>query len=168
MANTDLVLRIPGQLNANVRVQSGLTAWSYGDWMVLDSSVPNTINIIGFSFSWAYIPAVDTTIQCIFDISVAPRGQRAVKIQLPYSLRSDTAVGIYNVKSNLVYLPEGFVVPADSEIAVRVADSIVGNLGYNCVSLLVQTTTAVNVSPGNVFSNNYQRLKGNNGLMGVM
>lgn len=168
MANTDLVLKVPQQLNANARVQSGLTAWSYGDWWVLDTSIPNTINIVGFSFSWTYIPAVDTTIQCIFDISVAPRGQRAVKIQLPYSLRSDTAVGIYNVKSNLVYLPEGYVVPADSEIAIRVADSIVGNLGYNCTTLLVQLTTASNLSPANQFSTNYQRLKGNNGLMGVM
>ncbi len=168
MANTDLVLKIPGQLNANVRVQSGLAAWSYGDWMVLDSSVPNTINIVGFSFSWTYVPAVDTTIECVFDISVAERGKREVDIQLPFSLRSDTAVGYYMNKSNLVYLPEGYVVPAGSEIAVRVADSIVGNLGYDCISLMVETTTAVNISPGNVFSNNYQRLKGNNGLVGVM
>ena len=168
MANTDLVLKVPQQLNANVRVQSHMAAWSYGDWMVLDTSIPNTINIVGFSFSWAYIPAVDTTIQCIFDISVAPRGQRAVKIQLPFNLRTDTAVGIYLEKENMVYLPEGYVVPADSEIAIRVADSIVGTLGYACTTLLVQSTTQVNLSPASSFSTNYQRLKGNNGLMGVL
>lgn len=162
MANTDLILTLPSIESKPLLVYSAITAWAFDSWQVVARKLNSDINIIGFTFQWTHIPAVDTTVQCLFEIGVGDLGGFTTKIQLPFNLRSDTAVGIYLNTSNDLFLPEGYTVPSGSAVAVRVADSITGAVLYNGVSLICQATVETAIPAAPAYSGNYQRGSGAN------
>ena len=160
MANTDLILTLPSIESKPRMVYSAITAWAFDPWAVVAKKTMSDINIIGFTFQWTHIPAVDSTVECLFEIGIGDLGGFVTKVQLPFNIRSDTAVGIYLNTANNLFLPEGYTVPSGSSIAVRVADSITGSLLYNGVSLICQATATTAIPPAPAYSNNYQRGSG--------
>jgi hypothetical protein len=159
MANTDINYVLPNQLRPLTAVFSGNSAWGYGSWNVVDDSI-GAGQITGFSFQWNTIPAVDTTIEAIFEISVGNAlGNYSAKLQLPFSLRSDTAADYYY--TNTIFLPEGYTVSSGSVIAIRVADNQTDSLAYNGIRIIF-TASSDTRKPNTPVSNNYMRIGGAN------
>jgi hypothetical protein len=155
MSTTNVISSLPIGTSRGVQIDSPKTAWAYSEWKVIDSSLTAACYISGFSFMNQLIPAVDTTIESLFEIGVGELGTPVMKMQIPISLRSDTAVGIYLPKT-VVHFPEPYTVPINSSVYVRVADSLAANVGYGGVRLLIQSVNNQLISPADVKSTNYQ------------
>lgn len=82
-----------------------------------------------------YVPNVDTTHEGVFELYINTGSDLIA--QLPFSFRSDTAVGYY---SNLaVYLPEPFFLPRASSLWIRIVDSNAsGGATYSGVKVLFE------------------------------
>lgn len=145
------ILSIPSNSNGLSPV-SGVSAWTYGSWVAFTTSLPTDGYITGITFQNQAIPSLDTTQQFLFEVGIGAAGAEVVKLQVPYSFRQDTNIGIYLMPVNSIYLPEPFFVHGGSRISVRVADSIANALTYNNAKLMYRDaglpTTVLN-SPAN-------------------
>lgn len=156
MANTDVVLALPTPEYKGSYIESPFTPWSYSTWYLMDNSVKTALVITGFTYTTMSIPPVDTTVEAIFDIGVGDLGKPVVKIQIPTSQRSDTAVGIY-LPPRTIFLPEPVQVSAGSAIYIRVASSR-NHQAFNGIRLLVQAADSSPISPLTIKPNNYKSI----------
>ncbi|PKL31904.1 hypothetical protein CVV43_00440 [Candidatus Saccharibacteria bacterium HGW-Saccharibacteria-1] len=131
------------------------TAWAYGSWYQLIDKLDSGIFVSGIQFQvGAILATLDTTREILFEIGVGLAGSEVVKMQIPYSIRLDTAVGYYNSSGyNSIRFPEPMLIPAGSRIAVRVADSFAVAVTYDGFKLMyrevVDPTVALD-SPSNL------------------
>jgi len=115
---------------------SAASAWGYGAWVEIVPSLEGGIYVTGFAFQITNIPALDTTVEQLFEISTGAAGSESLEIQIPYSFRMDTAIGYYLTKTLNVYFPEPMFIAAGSRVAVRAADSLVTAITYGGVKLM--------------------------------
>lgn len=107
------------------RASSGGAAWSWSAYteVVPASTITASFNLAGFTWCW-HTPAAgaDTTYQVLFDIASGGAGSEVLVAQVPCSFRGDTLVGY--VPSNIIIFPEPVVIPANTRLSVRVAQSL--------------------------------------------
>jgi hypothetical protein len=136
MAN---IKSVPTQ-SAGVSASSTTTAWSFGSWVQITSGLSVVLKVIGIQFQESQNnPAVDTTIERLFEIGIGASGSEVTKLQIPSSVRPDTTTyGHYLPPVNRVWLPEPYFIPANTRIAVRVTDSTTTAVTYNGIKLIYE------------------------------
>jgi len=113
--------------------RSSATAWVFGSAVTLNASLSTDIHVIGLQFQNTDTPALDTTQEILFEITVGG----TTKLQIPFSIRADSLVGYHDTSSAYTfYLPEAYTIPKGSAVAVQVTDSIAAALTYGGVKLL--------------------------------
>lgn len=122
---TNRYLSYPAAAAGISRASSGGVAWSYSAWteVVPASTITATFYIAGLTWAWhTPLAAVDTTYEWIIELGTGAGGAETTIIQVPASVRNDTAVGFPS--SNFVVFPEPKEVAANTRISVRVAYSL--------------------------------------------
>lgn len=122
---TNRYLAYPAAAAGISRASSGSTAWSYSAYtqIVPANAITSTFYLAGLTWCWhTPIAAADTTYQWIIELAIGASGAETLAVQIPCSIRADTAVGY--VPSNLVILPEPKQIEANTRISVRVAYSL--------------------------------------------
>jgi len=123
---TKSYLSYPAAAAGISRASSGAAAWSYSGYteVVPASTITSTFYIAGLTWMWhTPVAAVDTTYEWIIELATGAAASEVLIIQVPASVRNDTAVGF--VPSNMVIFPEPKEVAANTRISVRVAYSLV-------------------------------------------
>jgi len=122
---TNRYLAYPAAAAGISRASSGGAAWSFSAWteIVPASTITSTFYIAGLTWAWhTPLAATDTTYEWIIELGTGGAGSETMIIQVPSSVRNDTAVGFPS--SNMVIFPEPKEVAANTRIAVRVAYSL--------------------------------------------
>jgi hypothetical protein len=126
MAQTTLrYLSYPAAATGISRASSGGAAWSFSAYteLVPASAITSTFYIAGLTWAWhTPLAATDTTYQWIIELATGSAASEVLIIQVPCSVRNDTAVGF--TPSNYVVFPEPKEVAANTRISVRVAYSL--------------------------------------------
>jgi hypothetical protein len=167
MANTDIVYALPDNDNrATVTsINTGGAAWVYGGWYKLHSNTKASMNVYGLSFRLTAIPNAGTVEEYIIEIGIGSSNNVTLKIQMPYSMKANTNVGIY-LTDRQIFLPEPVVINASSTIFVRAAcGNIAAIRTINGIKLMYTATT--NIFTPQAYSNNYQRFTGGGTPSGV-
>lgn len=119
---TTLRIRALTEMASGPTLTQPATAWGYSQWKVITSNLPSDVYITHISFQETKVTTADTTYQLLIEIGVGAAGYEVVKIQFPYSFRSDTAAGYYYSTVTHAF-PEPMLVPIGSTISVRYAGS---------------------------------------------
>lgn len=122
---TDRYLSYPAAAAGISRASSGSTAWSFSAYteVVPVNTITSTYYIAGLTWCWhTPLAAVDTTYEWIIELATGSAASEVLIIQVPASVRMDTAVGY--VPSMTVIFPEPKEVAANTRISVRVAYSL--------------------------------------------
>lgn len=159
MANTDLYLSMPADTDGISLVTSS-TAWTFGPWVIVDGSLGTDIQIYSIAFHPTNIPTVDVASQFVIEVGKGHPGAETTIIQIPYSIKADTNVGIYQPGAEVV-LPEPVFVQSGQTISMRVTGSVASAVTYQGVKIKYQGLKNIAVSP--LYSNNYQRFKSGSG-----
>ncbi len=139
------ILSLPGP-SVGLSPASAASSWGFGSWVVVAPNTGTGIAIHGLSVQSTNIPTADTTVEQLFEIGIGAGGSETTQIQLPYTLLSDTAVGIYLTTHYEIALPEPVFLAAGTRIAVRVADSLVSAVTYQGVKVIYRETAAPTVA----------------------
>lgn len=151
------------------KTENGLTltttavAWEYSDWKPIAKVITQDIDIISLRFQFTLVMSVDTTYEQLYEIGINQGLGIVTKIQLPISVRSDTAVGFYATPDR-IFLPEPYTVRAGASIYVRVATSVASAKTINGIKLQYQATNANNSELYQGVPNNYQFVEVGNGM----
>jgi|WetSurMetagenome_2_1015567.scaffolds.fasta_scaffold08824_4 hypothetical protein len=116
-------------------------SWVFGQWKKILSQIPSEIYLQGISFQTTTNPGVDSDREMLIEIGLGNINNAITKIQLPFSIRADTAVAFFLSPNNII-LPEPFVIPAQSDVCIRVASN--SGMGINGIKLLYQSDTQLN------------------------
>lgn len=122
---TNRYLSYPAAAAGISRASSGGVAWSYSAYteVVPVNTITSDFYIAGLTWAWhTPIAASDTTYEWIIELATGSAASEVLIIQVPASIRNDTAVGF--VPSNIVIFPEPKYVAANTRISVRVAYSL--------------------------------------------
>lgn len=122
---TNRYLSYPAASAGISRASSGSTAWSFSAYteLVPANAITSDFYIAGLTWSWhTPLAATDTTYQWLIELATGGAGSETLIIQVPSSVRNDTAVGF--VPGNFVVFPEPKYVAANTRISVRVAYSL--------------------------------------------
>jgi hypothetical protein len=122
---TNRYLAYPAAAAGISRASSGGAAWSFSGWteVVPASTITSDFYIAGLTWCWhTPVAAADTTYEWIIELGTGASSSETTIIQVPASVRADTAVGY--VPSNFVTLAEPKYVAANTRISVRVAYSL--------------------------------------------
>jgi hypothetical protein len=122
---TNRYLSYPAAAAGISRASSGGVAWSYSAYteVVPASTITSDFYIAGLTWAWhTPLAAVDTTYEWIIELATGAAASEVLIIQVPCSVRNDTAVGFPS--SNFVVFPEPKYVAANTRISVRVAYSL--------------------------------------------
>lgn len=122
---TNRYLAYPAAAAGISRASSGSTAWSFSAYtqVVPAGAITQDYYLAGLTWCWhTPIAAADTTYQWIIELATGASGSEVLAVQIPCSIRADTAVGY--VPSNVVMLPEPKLITANTRISVRVAYSL--------------------------------------------
>ena len=122
---TNRYLSYPAAAAGISRASSGGAAWSFSAYteVVPASTITSTFYIAGLTWMWhTPVAAVDTTYEWIIELATGAAASEVLIIQVPASVRNDTAVGF--VPSNMAIFPEPKLVAANTRISVRVAYSL--------------------------------------------
>ena len=122
---TNRYLAYPAAAAGISRASSGSTAWSFSSYteVVPVSTITSDFYIAGLTWMWhTPLAAVDTTYEWLIELATGSGGAEVLIIQVPCSVRNDTAVGFPS--SNMVIFPEPKYVAANTRISVRVAYSL--------------------------------------------
>lgn len=122
---TNRYLSYPAAAAGISRASSGGGAWSFSAYteVVPVNTITSDFYIAGLTWCWhTPLAAVDTTYEWIIELATGSGGSEVLIIQVPSSVRMDTAVGY--VPSNMVIFPEPKYVAANTRISVRVAYSL--------------------------------------------
>ena len=138
---TNRYLAHPAAAAGISRASSGGAAWSFSAStdVVAASAITSTFYIAGFTWCW-HTPAavVDTTYEVLFELMTGAGDPGTLIIQVPSSFRADTLVGY--VPSNMVIFPEPKQVAANTQVRVRVAQSLATtSQTYTAIKILYQT-----------------------------
>lgn len=155
MTTTTLKLRsVAEHANGVSLVQvAPLATWKYSQWKVIAPRTNSLMYIQAISFQVTRVTTADTTYEVLLEIGFGKVGNPTLKAQVPYSFRSDTAVGIYLGKT--VFFPEPFEVPAGVDVCVRYANSTASADTINGIKLIVQNDTRPVMPNETVNFNNY-------------
>lgn len=121
---------------AGITPTSGASAWGFGLWTELTSATTTDIYVISLVFQITNIPALDTTVEQLFEIGIGPLGAEITDIQIPYNVRNDTQVGYYLTRPDHIFLPEPVLITSGTRIAIRVADSLATAITYQGVKIM--------------------------------
>jgi hypothetical protein len=106
-----------------ISATSGGTVWVFGSYMDIITSTTTEIAIFGVQ--WQYgrsgVAGVDATREWQLDIATGATSAEVVQLQIPFSLRMDTAAGHALATFENHFLGEPLLVPASTRIACRVA-----------------------------------------------
>lgn len=160
MANTDLVLSLTNT-NNGLSVTTPPPLWAFSSWKKLDEYIEKNIYVYGIQFQLTATPTVDNTSEYIIEIGTGAIGNESTKLQIPYSMRTDTAVGIFLTSTNSIFLPESYLILAGSTISIRIASSIASQT-INGIKL--QYTSTGKVGEVEVYPENYKRVQVANGM----
>lgn len=138
-------------------------AWDYSDWEPIAKVTSQNINIQSLIFQIATVLSADTTYEVLFEIGVNYGTGIVTKIQLPISVRNDTAVGFYPT-TNQIFLPEPYSIMAGASIYVRVAGSANSVKTFQGVKLIYQSVSVNKSELYQGVSNNYQAIEVGNGM----
>lgn len=122
---TNRYLSYPAAAAGISRASSGGVAWSYSAYteVVPASTITATFYIAGLTWAWhTPLAAVDTTYEWIIELATGAAASETLAIQVPASVRNDTAVGF--APSNYIIFPEPKEIAANTRISVRVAYSL--------------------------------------------
>jgi hypothetical protein len=122
---TNRYLSYPAAAAGISRASSGGAAWSFSAYteVVPASTITSTFYIAGLTWAWhTPLAAVDTTYEWIIELATGAAASEVLIIQVPASVRNDTAVGF--APSAYVIFPEPKEVAANTRISVRVAYSL--------------------------------------------
>lgn len=122
---TNRYLAYPAAAAGISRASSGSTAWSFSAYteVVPVTTITSDFYIAGLTWCWhTPLAAVDTTYEWIIELATGSAASEVLIIQVPSSVRMDTAVGY--IPSNMVIFPEPKFVAANTRISVRVAYSL--------------------------------------------
>lgn len=122
---TNRYLAYPAAATGISRASSGGAAWTFSAYteVVPASTITSTFYIAGLTWMWhSPLAATDTTYEWIIELATGSAASEVLIIQVPCSVRSDTAVG--HMPSNFVVFPEPKEVAANTRISVRVAYSL--------------------------------------------
>lgn len=126
MSQTTLrYLSYPAAAAGISRASSGGAAWSFSAYteVVPVNTITSDFWIAGLTWMWhSPLAAVDTTYEWIIELATGSGGSEVLIIQIPCSVRNDTAVG--HMPSNIIIFPEPKFVAANTRISVRVAYSL--------------------------------------------
>jgi hypothetical protein len=164
MATTLFLHSLPST-EAGLLVPSGNTAWGFGPWKIIDSSVQYDMWIRGISFQPVNIPTVDSVSEILFEIG--KNNPEVTILQYPYSIKADTNANYYLNKEEQ-WLPEPIFVAAGTMLSVRVARDSPTSSTYSAFKLRVQAEKDISAStatPTVTFPENYKRMKSTNGIM---
>ena len=130
-------LSLPGIANG-LAPASANVAWNFGAWVLASAALPTEINIIGIAFQITDAsPGADALRQELFEIGTGAEGAEVTKIQIPWSILSDTtAYGYYSRTYLKVFLSEPYVIAQGTRVAVRATDSIASIITYGGVKIL--------------------------------
>lgn len=155
MANTDIVRSLPENSNG-ISVVSSATSWAFGSWVLLHQDTGIDINIISLRYCITYQPAAtDTIYEHIFELGVGDQGSEITKIQIPHSIKEDTAANYY-MHDHTCYLPEMFFLPKNSRISVRVANGVATSTTYNGLKIMYMAANKLVAQSDSALPNNYQ------------
>jgi len=122
---TNRYLSYPAAAGGISRASSGGVAWSFSAYteLVPVNTITSDYYIAGLTWCWhTPLAAVDTTYEWIIELATGASSSEVLIIQVPASVRMDTAVGY--APSNIVIFPEPKYVAANTRISVRVAYSL--------------------------------------------
>lgn len=122
---TNRYLSYPAAAAGISRASSGGAAWSFSAYteLVPASTITADFYIAGLTWCWhTPLAAVDVTYEWIIEIATGAASSEVLAIQVPNSVRMDTAVGY--VPSNMVIFPEPKLIAANTRLSVRVAYSL--------------------------------------------
>jgi len=122
---TNRYLSYPAAAAGISRASSGGAAWSFSSYteIVPVNTITSTYYIAGVTWMWhTPVAATDTTYEWIIEIASDTAGSPILQVQIPASIRNDTAVGF--VPSNIYMLPEPKQIAANTQLGVRVAYSL--------------------------------------------
>ena len=151
------------------KTENGLTltttavAWAYSDWKPIAKVITQDIYITSLNFQFTPVMSADTTYEQLYEIGINQGSGIVTKIQLPISLRNDTAVGFYN-NPDRIFLPEPYAVTAGASIYVRVATSVASAKTINGIKLQYQAANPNNSELYQGVPNNYQFVEVGNGM----
>lgn len=151
------------------KTENGLTltttavAWEYSDWKPIAKVITQDIDIISLRFQFTLVMSADTTYEQLYEIGINQGLGIVTKIQLPISVRNDTAVGFY-ATPDIIFLPEPYTVRAGASIYVRVATSVASAKTINGIKLQYQAANANNSELYQGVPNNYQFVEVGTGM----
>lgn len=122
---TNRYLSYPAAAAGISRASSGGAAWSFSAYteIVPASTITADFYIAGLTWAWhTPLAAVDVTYEWIIELATGSAASEVMIIQVPCSVRMDTAVGY--APSNFITFPEPKFVAANTRISVRVAYSL--------------------------------------------
>jgi len=135
----DQFLSLPGDA-AGLAPATAASVWGFGSYVEVISAAANTTDkaIIGITFQSTFnLTAGDQTHGFFFELSTGAAGAETIQLQFPTSIRPDSLVG-YFFSANIMLLPEPYLLPAGTRLAVRVAQGPVAATTYNGVKVLYQ------------------------------
>lgn len=150
--------------SSGITVATGATAWLYGSWTILDTSLSEDVWVSGVTYQINSVGATDTTREFIMDFGIGNNGNQIVELQVPISQRVTTAVGIYLESPHLFSLPEPMAIRANSQIWVRAATGMTGAQTISGVKLIFQSALYQQPFSNNAYGENYKRLRTPNGI----
>ena len=136
---TNRYLSYPGAAAGISRASSG-TAWTVSAYteVVPASTITATFYIAGITWMWwTPLVATDVTYEVIIEIATGGAGAETMIIQIPASVRMDTAVGY--VPSQMIILPEPVEVAANTRVAVRINYGVTASVTITAIKILYQT-----------------------------
>jgi hypothetical protein len=136
---TNRYLSYPAAATGISRASSG-GSWTASAWteVVPASTITATFYIAGLTWMWwTPLAATDTTYEIVLELGTGSGGAEVACIQVPCSVRNDTAVGF--VPSNVVMFPEPFQVAANTRIAVRLYYAVAASVTVTAVKIIYQT-----------------------------
>jgi hypothetical protein len=139
---------IPQMGLAGLIVSSPASSWGTGSWTTLIQNCP-AVSILGVTAQVTAIQSVDTTEEGVLELATGAVGSEVVKLQLPFSFRSDTAVGYYLTPLHL-FLPEPFSIAANTRLAIRAYDSNSSSRNYHGIRLRIDEVTPFGPNPPGV------------------
>ena len=122
-------------------VTSGAGAWGFGAWVEVTASSTATIYLQGITFEPTTDPSNDATVQFLFEVGIGAPSAEVTKVQIPYSFRRDTHAGYYFIDPIRIFLPEPYLIPTGTRIAVRITDSVASSLNYSIKIFYNEETT---------------------------
>lgn len=115
-----------------------LVAWTPGLYLEASASLLKDIDVIGFDWCITTPLGVNTTTEFMFEIATGAIGLEVVKVQIPYSLRGNTAAGYYHLPYMTFFLPEPIGIDAGERLSVRISSNLTEATPYSAVKIIYQ------------------------------